>query len=137
MTITPHPKHPKHWYVNDVLVAGADTAEAAASMLDAVRSGQAADAAPTADDVRAEAQRRIIARTGTKTFDACLVRQLNAQMRALELTRLEIARPLSASEQSEAAALQTLADDIKAIRAASNAMEGTLPVDYADDQHWP
>lgn len=82
--------------------------------------------------MRADVQRRIMARTGTEPFDACLVRQPNAQMRALELTTVEIARPLSAGEQREGRGIAgALAGDIEAIWAASNAIED----DFRNNQH--
>ena len=91
----------------------------------------------TAGDVRAEAQRRIIALYGASSFDACVVRQLNALMRATELTN-KAARgvALTADEQSEAAALQAKADAVKAIRARSNELDANPPADYRDDSRW-
>lgn len=91
----------------------------------------------TADDVRAEAQRRIIALTGTATIIDCLIKQHNAQMRATELTLIKATGGNWTIEQAaEAAALQSMADKIKAIRAASNVLETSLPFDYADNRHW-
>lgn len=92
----------------------------------------------TADDIRAEAQRRIIALTGASDLDTCMIRQLNALMRAAELTNKRVAGlALTDDEEEEAAALQALADAIKAIRAASNAMEASPPDDYLDAARWP
>jgi len=94
--------------------------------------------APTADDVRAEAQRRIVLLTGAASLDACLIKQLNASMRATELVNIKASGgTLTAEQDAEAAALQAFADAIKAIRAASNAMEASPPVDYASDARWP
>lgn len=93
---------------------------------------------PTAIDVRAEAQRRIIALTGTTDIIGCLTKQHNAQMRATELTLILALGGTWTSEQTaEAAALQGMADQIKLIRAASNAMEVAPPANYADSIHWP
>lgn len=102
----------------------------------------AAFAAPpaTADDVRAEAQRRIIAITGTTDIIGCLIRQHNAQMRATELTLIQAqGGTWTEAEAAEAAALQGLADAIKAIRAASNVLEvmDPIPTNYADNSLWP
>lgn len=98
----------------------------------------ATDVVIEADDVRAEAQRRIVAMTGASSLDGCLVKQLNAAMRATELVnKRALGITLTPEEEAEAAALQALADQVKAIRAASNAMEGTPPADFADDRRWP
>lgn len=93
--------------------------------------------APSAADVRAEAQRRIIALVGASSLDACVVKQLNALMRANELIKRRVwFGSLTAEEEAEAAALQELADRIEAIRAASNAMEASPPDDFASDARW-
>lgn len=92
----------------------------------------------SADDVRAEAQRRIVARTGARSLEHCMLQQLNALMRATELTnKRALGIELNPAEAAEAAWLEQLAADIKAIRAASNTMEGEPPADYAADIHWP
>ena len=94
--------------------------------------------APTADDVRAEAQRRIMLLAGAASLDACLIKQLNASMRATELVDIKASGgTLTPEQQAEATALHAFADAIKAIRAASNAMEASPPVDYASDARWP
>ena len=94
-------------------------------------------AAPSAADVRAEAQRRIIAMVGADSLDACIVKQLNASMRATELVNARVLNgSLTEAETAEAAVLQKLADGIKAIRAASNEMEAKPPADYTDGKHW-
>lgn len=93
---------------------------------------------PTADSVRAEAQRRIIALTGATDINSCFAKQLNAQMRATELTLVRALGGTWTPEQAaEAASLQALADTIKAIRAASNVMEPNPPSDYTSNSHWP
>lgn len=93
---------------------------------------------PDVDDVRAEAQRRIIALTGAQDIVGCLIKQHNAQMRATELTLIKAQGGAWTAEQAdEAAALQGLADQIKAIRAASNALEANPPADYAANKYWP
>ena len=93
---------------------------------------------PTADDVRAEAQRRIIALTGTSDLIACMIKQSNANMRANEFNDKRLrGEKLTAAEDAEAAALRSLADKIKAIRVASNVMEPAPPADYKADSRWP
>lgn len=93
---------------------------------------------PDAADVRAEAQRRIMALVGAATLDACFVKQLNALMRATELANMRAAGGVwTTAEAAEAAALQGMADAIKAIRAESNTMEASPPDDYLSDNRWP
>lgn len=95
--------------------------------------------AATADDVRAEAQRRIVAITGAGDLTGCMIKQLNANMRANELNnKLATGGTLDAGEQAEAAALQALANAVKAIRAKSNILEVSDPIpgDYTDDNWW-
>lgn len=93
---------------------------------------------PTIEDVRAEAQRRIIALTGASDIIGCLTKQHNAQMRATELTLiLALGGQWTAEQAAEAAALQGMADAVKAIRAASNILEPNPPADFASDIHWP
>lgn len=93
---------------------------------------------PTAQDVRAEAQRRIIALTGTADLAGCIVKQLNASMRASELINIKASGgTLTAEQTAEAAALQAMADAIKAVRAASNVIEPAPPADFTDDSYWP
>lgn len=89
--------------------------------------------------VKNEAQRRIIAATGTTDIMSCLTKQMNAQMRGAELINIKASGgTLTAEQQAEAAALQDLADSIKAIRAKSNEIEALdpIPADYAADSRW-
>ncbi len=89
--------------------------------------------------VKAEAQRRIIAIAGASDLMSCLTKQLNAQMRAAELINIKAeGGTLTAEQEAEAAALQALADAIKAIRAASNVIEAMdpIPADFAADARW-
>jgi hypothetical protein len=98
---------------------------------------------PDADDVRAEAQRRMMRFVGARSA-ADLANKISNAIR--EATRLNDAR-LSAAEgtgpaPSEADTLRSTqlrqADAaIEAIRAASNAMEAQPPSDFDDDGHWP
>lgn len=90
------------------------------------------------NDVREEAQRRIVALTGARDVQSCLIKQLNALMRATELTsKRALGGAMSDVEAAESVALKGLADKIKAIRASSNLLESKLPDDYTDDKHWP
>lgn len=91
----------------------------------------------TADSVRAEAQRRIVGLVGVADLTSCIVKQLNANMRANELNDIRHDREWTTLEEAEASALRSLADKIKAIRAASNLLEPNPPEDYAANYHWP
>ena len=87
--------------------------------------------------IKAEAQRRIIAVVGAKDLTSCLVKQLNANMRANELNDIQASRAFTPEEEAEASALRALAAQIKAIRAASDALELTAPADYTNNTYWP
>ena len=94
----------------------------------------------TAEMVKAEAQRRIIAITGASDLTSCLIKQLNANMRANELNDIQHSRALTAEEEAEANAFRGLAAVVKGIRAASDALESMNPIpsDYAtNDSYWP
>lgn len=126
--------------VNGEGVCAPPTSRIGADILARVTPAPYVPLGPTADDVRAEAQRRIIALTGTTDIIGCLIKQHNAQMRATELTLTQAqGGAWTEAEAAEAAALQGLADAIKAIRAASNVLEAMdpIPSDYADNSRWP
>lgn len=126
-------------WVESVPADAVATPLATEAELDAVlRAARLPSPVFTAADVKVEAQRRIIVRTGATDIISTLTKQMNAQMRATELTRIEIQRALTTEEQAEAAALQSLANDIKHIRARSNAIEALTPIpaDYAADSRW-
>jgi hypothetical protein len=93
----------------------------------------------SAADVRSEAQRRIITLMGARDFEHCLIKQLNANARAVALTdKRVLGEPLTSEEQSEAQVLRNMKTAIDAIRAKSNVLEGMDPVpsDYTSDHHW-
>lgn len=90
-------------------------------------------------DVKAEAQRRIIALWGASSFEDVVVKQLNANMRANELQEIRIeGGALTPEQAAEAVALKQSADDTKVIRAASNVIEAMNPIpsDYTNDSYW-
>lgn len=90
------------------------------------------------DRVRLEAQRRIMALMGARDLTHCLIKQLNANMRANELNdKRASGGELTPEENAEAQMLRSMADAIKAIRAASNVLEASPPADYRDGRHWP
>lgn len=91
------------------------------------------------NDVKAEAQRRIISLTGAPDLQSCLIKQLNANMRANELNDKRLSgSELNTEEAAEAAALRGLAESIKSIRAVSNVIEAMspIPADFSDDAYW-
>ena len=92
---------------------------------------------PSADDVRAEAARRMIALTGARDAAHLAVLISNASREAIRLLRIKAERPWTAEEAARAAALEAADAAIEAIRAASNAMEGAPPADYRDGGRWP
>lgn len=93
----------------------------------------------SAVDVRTEAQRRIIELMGARDFEHCLVKQLNANARAVALTdKRVLGNVLTPEEEIEAQALRDMKTAIDAIRAKSNILESWNPVpeDYAADAYW-
>ena len=85
---------------------------------------------PTADDVRAECHRRIIAFMPDW-------KQRNALARSQELQEVRETRVLTADEEAEAEVIRQSWGWIKLIRRSSNIMEPEPPADYRDDIHWP
>lgn len=73
--------------------------------------------APEIEDIKAEAQRRIITITGGSDLQSSMIRQMNWMMEG-GTKWLEISNA------------------IKVIRERSNLLEASLPVDYTDDKHW-
>lgn len=92
------------------------------------------------DAVRMEAQRRIIALMGARDFQHCLIKQLNANMRANSLNdKRLLGDGLTSEEQIEAATLRGMETAIQAVRDASNVLEAmeTIPLDFASNSRWP
>lgn len=92
----------------------------------------------TPAQVKAEAQRRIMALMGAPTLESCIIKQLNANMRANELNDIRHDRAWTQEEQDEATALKALAAAIKAIRSKSDQIEAISPIpfDFAADSRW-
>ena len=136
MTIRPHPHAPRHWYLGNILIAGADTAEAAQALLEAQSNGAADATTVTADEVRLEASRRMQALVGAR--DASHLERMiaNATREAVRLLRKGEAS-WSEAEAQRAHDLEAQDRAIEAIRAASNALEQRRPFDYQDDLYWP
>lgn len=77
-------------------------------------------------EIKQDAQRRIMGLVGTDDIIPCLIKQLNANMRANELNDIRYSREWTEGEAAEAAALRGLATGIKTIRAQSNALEAEV-----------
>jgi hypothetical protein len=78
-------------------------------------------------DVKAEAQRRILAIFGAQDLSSGLVKQMNLMARGVELTDKKTAGTRTPQEDAEAASLQAVWDQVKAIRNASNLIEADVP----------
>jgi len=109
-----------------------------------IEAAAAQAALPTADDVRAEAQRRIMALAGARDADHLALLISNATREAIRLQEIKIAH-LSAPESqpdwtgeqaTRAAGLLAMDAAIENLRARSNAMEQNPPENYTDDSHW-
>ena len=133
--VVAHPEFAKHWYVGGILVAGAETAADALRMVDEAAAG-ADNILVTADDVRAEAARRMQAMLGARDQHHLDLILANGTREALRLLRVGTTN-WSPQEAQRAAALDQADLAIEAIRAASNALEQAPPDDYVDDRHWP
>lgn len=98
----------------------------------------------TADLIKGEAQRRIIALTGKTTLIDCMIKQSNANMRANKLNDKRLmsietgSAPLSTQEADEAQALRNFNTMIEHIRDRSNVIEAMTPIpaDYTNDSYW-
>lgn len=90
-----------------------------------------------AEDVRAEASRRMQLLVGARDARHLEIIIANGTREAVRLLRLKDERPWTESEAARAAGLAAVDQAIEAIRAASNLLEPAPPVDYRDDGHWP
>lgn len=95
-------------------------------------------AGPTAEDVRAEARRRIRIALGADSDAAAMLTQVKALERVSSLHDRRISgETLAAQDLAFLEIARTKRADLEAIRAASNAMEGSPPADYASAARWP
>ena len=85
---------------------------------------------PKIEQVKEEAQRRILARFPDW-------KQRNMLARATELQENRIGRLLTTEEDAEITDLWAAWAWIKSVRAASDVLEATLPTDFRDDKNWP
>jgi hypothetical protein len=84
---------------------------------------------PTKEMIKAEAGRRILARYPDYV-------QRNMIARSLELVNVKLSGTSTQGDE-EALQLKQAWDWIKTVRERSNELEQSLPVDYANDSHWP
>jgi hypothetical protein len=89
----------------------------------------------TADDVRAEAKRRMIELLGARDAGHLDMLIANGTREAVRLLRKNAAS-WTAAETERAAVLEAIDVAIENIRARSNAMELAPPADYRDDTNW-
>lgn len=80
--------------------------------------------------IKEEARRRILDRFPDW-------KQANMTARGVELLQIKTARAWTVEEQAEADALTAAWTWIKAVRSASDALELTMPDDFAADANWP
>lgn len=83
-------------------------------------------------EIKKEASKRILARYPDW-------KQRNMTARGVELVFTLVKKGWTKEEEAEAAELQAAWDEIKAVRAASDALEAmpTVPKDFTDAKHWP
>ncbi|MBU1211356.1 MAG: hypothetical protein KJ587_08800 [Alphaproteobacteria bacterium] len=89
----------------------------------------------TADDVRAEAGRRMQAMVGARDAAHLQVIIANASREAIRLLKLG-AGNWTSEQALRVFELETVDAGIEHIRSRSNAMEGAPPADYTDDERW-
>ncbi|MBU2531536.1 MAG: hypothetical protein KKB37_02255 [Alphaproteobacteria bacterium] len=90
----------------------------------------------TADDVRAEAARRMMMLVGARDERHLEMTIANGNREAIRLLRVG-ADNWTPEQAARAAQLEQVDVMIEAIRAASNVLEPVPPADYADDRYWP
>jgi len=96
--------------------------------------------APTVDDVRSEASRRMITLLGARDAAHMDLIITNGLREAARLLQKEVAgQVLTPEEAARKIALSQVDAAIEAIRAASNVLEAMspIPADYAADSRWP
>lgn len=93
---------------------------------------------PTVEDVRAEAQARMIALLGARDAAHLEILISNGSREAIRLIR-KGAENWTPEEAIRAAQLEAIDAAIEAIRSASNAIEAMVPIpaDFADNGYWP
>ncbi len=97
--------------------------------LNELTAAYAASQLPTQEDLRTEAQRRILAVLPDW-------KQRNNLSRMLELYRKGEAN-WSTGERAEVAIIDANWNWLKSVRTTSDELKITSPVDFTDDKHWP
>ncbi len=97
--------------------------------MDELKAAYAASQLPTQEDLRTEAQRRILAALPDW-------KQRNDLSRMLELYRKSEAN-WSTGERAEVAEIEANWSWLKSVRTASDRLKITPPADFTDDRHWP
>lgn len=100
--------------------------------------------APSADNVRAEASRRMQALVGARDVEHLAVIIANASREAIRLQNARLAylsgepgsQDWTEAETARAAQLAQIDAMLEAIRATSNTLEPNPPLDFADNRHW-
>lgn len=92
--------------------------------------------APTADDVRREASRRMQSLVGARDAAHLEIIIANGTREAVRLLRKGEGN-WTPEEAARSAQLQSFDAAIEAIRAASNLLEPSPPYDYTANRHWP
>ncbi|MCA9482962.1 MAG: hypothetical protein KC553_04455 [Nitrospina sp.] len=89
------------------------------------------ESASPAQRIKDEARRRIVAAVGPEW------KQFNLMARAVELLMRESRGVITPPQAMEFQRIMDVWDWVKAVRAASAALEASRPADYRDNRHWP
>lgn len=133
------PVNKETWRIDFADDASESDVTAAFDVLDTFDAGK-----PTADDVRAEASRRMQSLVGARDADDLAVKVSNGTREAVKLLEKKVsflagapgAEDWTADEAARAAYLKAVESAIDAIRAASNELEDDPPHDFASDSYW-
>ncbi len=90
----------------------------------------------TADDVRIECSRRMQLLVGARDAAHLSIIISNGSREAIRLLRIRTERTWTREEAERAATLEAVEAEIERLRAVSNRLEPSPPVDYLDDMHW-
>lgn len=91
----------------------------------------------SAENIKKEAERRIIKRTESADLFRSIIKQLNSNMRYLELLEKRIdGHTLTGKELSDLTRCKALNRDITEIYEISNELEQNITEDFKSDKHW-
>ena len=139
--MTYHYADPDHRWIagpsGQTIPADPANADYAALLATAEPIGAFVPPPPTADDIRAEASRRMQAMLGARDAAHVDLIVANATREAVRLQNIRLKGGTWTPEQSARIATLEAADAaLEAIRSVSNAMEASPPSDYTSDSHW-